>query len=86
MKMTDLDYGRIFSTLSVKMRTTILRMLTVSIATGTSNDSCSDELTLPIRDWLFYYMSRHIERCIFSPFKTIWVTPIGYSIDFNLNE
>ncbi len=25
----------------------------VSIATGTSNGSCSDTLTLPIRDWLF---------------------------------
>ncbi len=55
--MTELDYGRIFSTLSVKIRTTILRMLTVSIATGTSNDSCSDELTLPIRDWLLLYES-----------------------------
>ncbi len=31
-----------------------LRGLTVSIATGTSNGSFSDELTLPISDWLFH--------------------------------
>ncbi len=31
-----------------------LRALTVSIATGTSNGSCSDALTLPISDWLFH--------------------------------
>ncbi len=31
-----------------------LGALTVSIATGTSNGSCSDALTLPISDWLFY--------------------------------
>ncbi len=31
-----------------------LRALTVSIATGTSNGSCSDSLTLPISDWLFH--------------------------------
>ncbi len=30
-----------------------LRALTVSIATGTSNGSCSDALTLPISYWLF---------------------------------
>lgn len=29
-------------------------MLTVSIATGTYNDSCSDAMTLPIGDGLFY--------------------------------
>ncbi len=28
--------------------------MTVSIATGTSNGSCSDALTLPISDWLFH--------------------------------
>lgn len=31
-----------------------LKMLTVSIATGTYNDSCSDAMTLPISDGLFY--------------------------------
>ncbi len=31
-----------------------LRALTVSIATGTSNGSCSDALTLQISDWLFH--------------------------------
>ncbi len=31
-----------------------LRALTVSIATETSNASCSDALTLPISDWLFH--------------------------------
>ncbi len=30
-----------------------LRALTVSIATGTSNGSCSDTLTLPVNDWRF---------------------------------
>ncbi len=30
------------------------RALTVSIATRTPNGSCSDVLTLPIRDWLFH--------------------------------
>ncbi len=33
---------------------THLRVLTFSIATGTSNCSCSDAMTLLISDWLFY--------------------------------
>jgi len=35
-----------------------LRTLAVSIATGTSNSSCSDALILPIKDWLFYSKGR----------------------------
>ncbi len=31
-----------------------LRALTFSIATGTSNSSCSDSLTLPISDWFLH--------------------------------
>jgi len=65
----------------------------VSIATGTSNNSCSDALTLPISDWLFHSEGgascdwSDIWRCIFPHSKTIRVTClvlVFYSLWFSL--
>ncbi len=63
-----------------------LRALTVSIATVSSNSSCSDALTLPIGSFIQEAGLPAIERLYkalhSSPFRTTPVTRLRYSIVF----
>jgi len=54
------------------VRSAHLRALTYSISTGASKGSCSDAITVPIGDWLFY-----LEGGTYSAIKSM-VYPILY--------